>query len=474
VKSSQEWALAGVVAGILVFVAHQGSFVGIQASFSADAGDLAGIAEVRALIQRRWVEDPKPGQLLNGALSGMAGTLDRFSEFISAEQREQFEQSTTGRFGGLGVWISVADGLLTVISPIEGTPAWKAGLLPGDAILRVDGKPAEYASVSAAVQDLKGKIGTTVKLEVLHKGETKTVIIEVTRAQIQIHSIKGTRLLDVERRIGFVRITTFNSGTLDELRAAVDWFVSVGVRGLIVDLRGNPGGFLDQAVQVANLWLPDEAVIVRTWSREHQKYKDTVANSEQPLAGVKTAVLIDGGSASASEVLAGALVDQKAAKLVGERTYGKGSVQTILSVLGNRAQLKLTTQYYFTPEGRRIHRGKKENDDPTWGLLPDLAVPVSQRERWRLSNEESDREMRRLQARARGEEHEEAERLHIDDPQVRAAYKLLLGELDLPVPAEVLDADTAPVGSAGTAAVGSASTAPVKTGEGGVAPVESR
>lgn len=461
---AQQWAIAALIGAFLVLVAHQGSLLGIERSFSPSSKDLAGVAEVRDLIRRRWVEAPEPGQLLDGALKGMAATLDPFSEFISAEQLQQFEESTTGRFGGLGVWVQVEEGLVVVISPIEGTPAWEAGLLPGDKIHAVDGKPCEFSSVSEAVQQLKGEIGTSVKLDVQHKGEDRLVRLEVTRAQIQIHSVKGARLLDRELGLGYLRITAFNSATLDEVRAAVTELLGQGLRSLILDLRGNPGGFLDQAVKVANLWLPDDAVVVRTWSRERGQYKDTIADGEQPLRGIPTAVLIDGGSASASEVLGGALSDNGAATLVGTRSYGKGSVQTILSVLGNQAQLKLTTQYYFTPKNRRIHRGELGPEDKSWGLLPDLEVDVPQRERWNQARAESDREMERLKAKARGEAHEIPERLHLEDPQVRAAFTHLVEQLGAELPPAV--AEAARVTSAD-------SVAPVETNTASVAPVES-
>ncbi|MGE0712385.1 MAG: S41 family peptidase [Planctomycetota bacterium] len=464
----RQWVLAAAVAAALVFFAHQGSFVGIHRSFAASATDLAAVAEVRDLINRRWVEEPKPNQLLDGALRGMTGTLDPFSDYISAEEREQFEQSTTGRFGGLGILISVEEGVVVVISPFEDTPAWKAGILPGDRILRVDGVPCEFANVSAAVQHLKGEVGTAVTLDVLHQGEDRPVQIKVERAEIQIQSVKGGRLL--ERGVGYIRITSFNAGTADEVRRVAVALLEQGMKALLLDLRGNPGGLLDQAVKVANLWLPKEAVIVRTWSREHQSFRDTVANGDQPLATTPTAILLDGGSASASEVLGGALRDNGKAQLVGERSYGKGSVQTILPVLGNAAQLKLTTQYYFTPKGRRIHRGTLPKENQDWGLIPDLEVPVPQRERWRLANEEADREMERLKARARHEPYTTPERLHRDDPQARGAFGLLLRALGQEVPADLAPVQSGAPGG-GVAPSGSGGVAPVTTPHAGGAPV---
>lgn len=487
-----QWVGAGVLSLAIVLLAHQGTFVGIERSFSKqDSGDLAALAEAREVIQRRWVETPKDGQLRDGALAGMAATLDPFSAYIPPRDQADFERSTTGKFGGLGIWVGLEQGRIVVIAPIEGTPAWDAGILPGDVVVSVDGVARTFASVTEAVEALKGEVDTSVVLEVRRAGETETRSITVTRAQIQIRSVKGARLLDPVSKVGYLRVTTFNGGTFPEVREAIEALLAQGMRALILDLRGNPGGLLDQAVRVANLWLPDDAVILSTWSREQATsrgdarpegavgaedggfpasgYQHTVANSEH-LVHVPSVVLIDGGSASASEVLGGALQDHGKAKLIGTRSYGKGSVQTIVSLQGGKAAVKLTTQYYFTPKKRRIHRGSLEESDLSWGLIPDQRVEVAAARLRELSRIEADYELERLKAKARSEEFTQPEQLHLIDPQARAGYRILLAALGEPVPAE---AEVAPVGSASSAPLESAGLAPVESGSAGLAPVES-
>ena len=479
------WLAAGVLGVALVVGAHQGTFVGIERSFSPqESGDLAALSEARDVIERRWVETPKEGQLRDGALAGMAATLDPFSAYIPPREQEDFERSTTGKFGGLGIWVGLEGGRIVVIAPIEGTPAWEAGILPGDVVLTIDGAARSFATVSEAVEALKGDVETSVALGIQRAGEAETLTITVTRAQIQIRSVKGVRLLDPQTKVGYLRITTFNGGTFPEVREGVEGLIAQGMRALILDLRGNPGGLLDQAVRVANLWLPDDAVILSTWSREQSLqrgdarpegvegaeggsfpasgYQHTVANAEH-LVKVPTVILIDGGSASASEVLGGALQDHGKAKLIGTRSYGKGSVQTIISLQGGKAAVKLTTQYYFTPKKRRIHRGSLEASDLSWGLIPDLKVEVPAARLRELGQVEADYELARLQAKARSEEFHEPEQLHRIDPQARAGYRLLLEALGDPLPA-----DTAPLGSASIGEVESASAAAPdsETGEG--------
>ncbi|RMG16532.1 MAG: S41 family peptidase [Planctomycetota bacterium] len=431
-KPAVSWGLAAATAFALVWV-HEGTLARIEEDFAPDqARDLGGMSEVRNLIEERWVERPEEGQLLDGALRGMVATLDRYSDYISPEEKAEFEESTTGQYGGLGIYISVEDGLVHVIAPIEDTPAWRAGILPGDTILEVDGVPCEFPNAGAAVRALKGLAGTTVALTVLHEGAERPERIEIERAIVQIRSVKGARLLDPQRRIGYLRLTTFNSGTVDEFEAALAGLLDEGLRALIVDLRGNPGGLLDAAVEVADAFLEEGRVIVTTRGREGDT-KETRAEEEAWIR-VPVALLIDRGSASASEILAGALKDHRRALLVGTRSFGKGSVQTILPILGGEAELKLTTQYYFTPSGRRIHRGDKPPEDLSWGLLPDIEVTVDPATRRQLLEAQAEDDMERLKARANGTPYQREERLHRDDPQVRAAYEALLAQLGKETP----------------------------------------
>ncbi len=418
------WGLAVLLAAPVVAFLHQGSLLHVPEDPASSS--LAAVAEVRDVILERWVEEPDPKLLTEGALRGMVQPLDEYSEFISEDQRAQFEEDTTGQFGGLGIYITVEEGLVVVISPIEDTPAWRAGILPGDVVLRIDGRDYAFETSTAAVAALKGAPGSTITLLVKHPDTSEPPReLTLTREVIQTTSVKGTRLLDPASKVGYTRLTSFNSGTVDEFKAAAARLQGEGMRALVLDLRGNPGGYLHAATEVADLFLDKGRKIVETRGRTSDQVSSVEATSGK-LVDVPVALLIDGGSASASEILGGALADNAVATLVGQRSYGKGSVQSIINVLGGKAQLKLTTQHYFTPSGRRIHRGDRPATDTTWGLMPDIQVRLEPQERQRLAQLEGERDMERLKALARHEEVAAPERLHQDDPQVAAAYEHLL------------------------------------------------
>jgi carboxyl-terminal processing protease len=418
------WLLAVLLVAPAVVFLHQGSLLHVPED--ASSASLGALAEVREVIVERWVEQPDEAKLLEGALRGMIRPLDEYSEFISEEQRAGFEEDTTGQFGGLGIYVTVEDGLVVVISPIEDTPAWRAGILPGDIVLRIDGADYEFANASEAVAALKGAPGTPIKLLVRHaEGDEPPREVTLVREVIQVVSVKGARLLDAATRVGYLRITAFNSGTVDEFKAAAERLKADGARALILDLRRNPGGYLHASAQVADAFLAAGQRIVETRARGPEDVHVEEATGGK-LLDLPVALLIDGGSASASEILGGALADNGVATLVGQRSYGKGSVQSIIPVLGGKAQLKLTTQYYFTPSGRRIHRGKLPPTDRSWGLVPDIAVRLDAQEFQRLAQAEADRDMERLKALATHVDVTAEERLHKDDPQVAAAYEHLL------------------------------------------------
>jgi carboxyl-terminal processing protease len=305
---------AGAVAsaGLLVLV-HQATFLG-AATDPASQGP-AALAEVRRLVLEQWVEEPDAKALDEAALRGLVGELaargDPFSQWVPPDELTKFEEETSGQFGGLGILVNVVDGLVHVIAPIEDTPAWKAGILPGDIVLKIDGKDYAFDTAADAVAALKGAPGTTIALLVKHAtGDEPPRTVELVRAIIQVRSVKGTRLLDRDAKIGYLRLTAFNAGTVDE-------------RGLILDLRGNPGGYLDAAARVADAFLPEGAKIVETRARRPGSGHTIEASGDRVLS-LPVAILIDGGTASASEVLAGALADDGVATLVGSRSYGKG------------------------------------------------------------------------------------------------------------------------------------------------------
>jgi len=427
--SLARWGAAAGVALLLVLVPHQGSF--LRPVLDDQAGDLAAVGEVRDLILERWVGEPDKEALRDGALRGLVAPLDPFSDYISPADLASFEERTTGKFGGLGIYITVEDGYVKVIAPIEDTPAWEGGIRPGDVIVQADGEPTpEFRTAAEAVEFLKGEPGTTITLSVIHEGARRTEDITLERAIIQIRSVKGARV--VADGVAYIRITSFNSGTVDEFEEALAALADADadMQALVLDLRENPGGYLHAAAQIADAFLAEDRTVVTTRVRGGEVEQDIRSEGERRVA-VPVAVLVDGGSASASEILAGALQDHGVATVVGARSYGKGSVQTLIDVMGGAAQLKLTTQYFFTPDGRRIHRGEREADDESWGILPDIRVPLDPARRRRLVFEESEREMDRLASRA-GAEIEVEERLHVDDPQVAAAFahlqRVLAGE----------------------------------------------
>ena len=422
-------AACAVGVGALLAALHQGTF--FFPLLADDAGTLGAVAETRDLIQERWVEEPSPEGLRDAALEGMVSELarlDPFSGYVPPSSLQAFEEHTTGQFGGLGIYLDMVQGKLTVVTPFPDTPAWSSTIQPGDVVETIDGAPAAFQTVSQAVEKLKGAAGKPVALGILHAdGRRETV--ELVRAVIQRRSVKGERVL--ADGVGYLHVDAFNAGTVSELDAALGRLEQAEMRALVLDLRGNPGGYLKGAVEVADRFLPEDRVVVTTRGRggvlEQELRTERAARVQLPVA-----LLVDGGTASAAEILAGALQDQAAATVVGARSYGKGSVQSLLDLMGGKAQLKLTTQYFFTPRGRRIHRGDKPTDDPSWGITPDIEVGIDATLREELLARESQLDVARIAARRRGEPHQGEERLQLDDPQVAAAFahltRVLLGE----------------------------------------------
>ncbi len=467
VRPALAWGL-----GLGLAAVHQGTF--LRALTDPSARGLTAVAEVRDLILEQWVETPDPKVLDDGAVRGLVSTMspvDPFSAWISPDELEGFEEETSGQFGGLGILVEVEKGLVRVIAPIEDTPAWTAGILPGDVILRIDGEEYSFATSADAIATLKGAPGTKIELLVRHaEGSAPPRTVTLERAIIQVRSVKGTRLVDPAERLGYLRVTAFNAGTVDELDVALDDLVKQGLKGLVLDLRGNPGGYLHSATDAADRFLAEGKTIVETRGRD-PKNRQVVESSGARKVDVPVVILLDGGTASASEVLAGALRDHHIATIIGTRSFGKGSVQSLLSVLGGDAQLKLTTQYYFTPSGRRIHRGDRTPQDTSWGLIPDLEIRLDAQARQRLAQAEADADLERLKAKATVLAGGPApapvvDRLPLDDPQVAAALRhlrdVLAGEAAIGAPAisPVASGTGVPGGPppSGTAAVGTHTT----------------
>jgi carboxyl-terminal processing protease len=317
------------------------------------------------VIRHDYVDESKVAysNLISSALSGMMQALDPYSQYMEPPDYQDLKDDTQGKFGGIGIQVAIKDNLLTVIAPMEDTPAYRAGIVSGDKIIEINGEKTDKLTMPDAVHKLRGKEGTNVKLKILREKDTKEFTL--TRAIIKITSVKGVRLLPGD--IGYLRITEFSDPTSDGVRDAMAKLLGQHMKALVLDLRNNPGGLLSSAVQVSELFLKKGALIVTTRGRGDRPRQmpafasGTIHHTDFPMV-----VLINSGSASAAEIVAGALHDNKRAILVGDVTFGKGSVQNILPI-EDGAALRLTTARYYTPSGQCIHEV---------GIEPDILVPI--------------------------------------------------------------------------------------------------
>ena len=326
---------------------------------------LETFANILAIVQRNYVKEVDTEKLVTGAIKGMLASLDPHSGYLTEDAYQELQTETEGRFGGLGLEITMRNGLLTVVSPIEDTPASRAGVQPGDQIVGIEGQSTEDMSLTDAVKRLRGPRGSSVTILVRREGHDKLLTFTIVRDVIEISSVRAYVL---EPGFLYVRIAQFQDRTGENLVAAVarNQPEAGSFKGVVLDLRNNPGGLLSQAVNVSDLFL-DSGLIVYTDGRleqQQQKFSATRPNSRTDFPMV---VLVNGGSASASEIVAGALQDHKRALILGTKTFGKGSVQTILP-LDDRSALRLTTAEYFTPNGRSIHET---------GIQPDIVMERS-------------------------------------------------------------------------------------------------
>ena len=325
--------------------------------------DLKIFTEVLSYVEANYVEEVEPERVIHGAIRGMLRSLDPHSSFMPPEMFGEMQVETEGRFGGLGIEITIRDDVLTVVAPIEETPAFRAGILAGDQIVLVEGESTKDMTLIEAVKKLRGPEGTEVTIGVMRPGFTEPRDFTIVRAIIKIKSVRWTRLPD---DVGYIKVRSFQKTTVNEVREAIRELESQGMGALVLDLRNNPGGLLDQAISVSELFLEDGKLIVYTKGRlTNQDMKGFSKGggiwSNQPLA-----ILINGGSASASEIVAGALKDWDRATLIGTQSFGKGSVQTIIP-LSDGSGLRLTTAKYYTPNNAEIH-GE--------GITPDIVVEL--------------------------------------------------------------------------------------------------
>jgi carboxyl-terminal processing protease len=331
-------------------------------------------------IERNYVKDVDRRKLVEAALRGMMEELDPYSNYISPDDLARFNVQVEQEFSGIGIQVTIDahSKRLTVTSPLPGTPAYKAGVKAGDTIMEINGKTTEKMTIDDAVKVLKGKEGDEVTVGVLHQGSSQIEQLKMPRAKIHVATVQGDSyttdgkwnfMIDPERKIGYVRLSAFSRNTAAELKKALNELKAQGMLGLVLDLRFNPGGLLTSAVEVADLFI-EEGKIVSTKGR-NQEERVQYAKKAGTFSGFPMAVLVNRYSASASEIVSAALQDHKRAVVVGERTWGKGSVQNVIELESGKSALKLTTASYHRPSGKNIHRFPDSKDSDEWGVMPD-------------------------------------------------------------------------------------------------------
>lgn len=388
---------------------------------------------VMELVNQKYVEEVDRQKLIYGALQGMMKSLDDYSQFMEPDIYKEMKVETKGEFGGVGIEITLRDGILTIISPIEDTPASRAGIHAGDKIVKIEGETTKDITLFEAVKKLRGKPGTKVNISIMRPGEKEFLDFSIVRDIIKIESVKGVRMLDDE--IGYIRLVQFTEKTEQEFDLALDELEEAGVTALVLDLRWNPGGLLTSAIAIADRFLREGQLIVETRGRDDKVEMAARASSRRRLTNVPMAILINKGSASGSEIVAGALRDNYRAVLVGTTSFGKGSVQSVLP-LPDDAGLRITTGRYYTAG----HRAIQDN-----GIEPDVIVEMS-KEEMKEFFEKKYRAMEEIEEKANqseedpdlpeeiesdlpDDEEEEADLPFAHDPQLRSAVDILKGIL---------------------------------------------
>ena len=360
---SVTWLLVGGAIGVSLAVG-QGVFAERTAEGTLPLEDLRTFTEVFAKIKNDYVEPIDDKALLEHAIRGMLSGLDPHSAYLVPDDYQELQAGTSGEFGGLGIEVGMEDGFVKVIAPIDDTPAQRAGVEAGDLVIRLDDTPVKGMSLADAVKVMRGKPGTDIVLTIVREGEDRPIRITITRDVIHVTSVRSRPL---EPGYGYVRISQFQLRTGESLREEIDKLREDagddGLNGVVLDLRNNPGGVLNAAVSVSDAFL-EKGIIVYTEGRMDDAKLTFSAKDSDILDGIPLVVLVNAGSASASEIVAGALQDHGRAVIMGEKTFGKGSVQTILP-LGNGSALKLTTARYYTPSGTSIQAR---------GIVPDIAL----------------------------------------------------------------------------------------------------
>ncbi len=344
--------------------------------------DMKMLVEVMNLIRDNYVEDVETKKLVYGAAAGMVRGLDPFSQFLEPDAHKEMKTETEGEFGGLGIRIAIRDGVLTVITPLPGTPAYRQGVLPNDRIIKINGETTQDINIEQAVKKLRGAPGSKITLTIGREGEKELKEFTLTRELIKIESIKSKMM---DNAIGYVRLTEFTQRSAVDFDGALKNLKNKGMKGLIVDLRNNPGGLLNVAVDVCRLFIGGNKLIVYTEGRRQPK-QEFRADGDAPYATIPMVILVNHGSASGSEIFAGCLQDYHRAVILGGETFGKGSVQSVIP-LADGSGLRLTTAKYYTPSGRTFHRDEKTGKG---GITPDIVIDVPRDVEIKLQTQEEE------------------------------------------------------------------------------------
>jgi carboxyl-terminal processing protease len=414
--------LYGVVVAALSVNLLIGARVYLSSAQAAEKDSAYPSLELFTYVMEKVRKDYVDGQnlkyqdLVYAALKGMLNTLDPHSEFMEADKFKELQNDTQGAFGGLGIVISMKENFITVVAPMEDSPGFKAGIMSGDRIIRIDGKSTEKMSLQDAVKNLRGEPGTEVNISVLRPSSGRVKDYKLTRAVIKVDMVKdinGKKEFPLgENKIGYIRLVQFGEKTSGDLETAIEKLKAQGMQALVLDLRWNPGGLLEQAVDVCQKFLPRGALVVTTEGRNPSQNSVRKARGRgDELSDMPMVVLVNLGSASASEIVAGCLQDSKRAIILGEKTFGKGSVQSILPLTDGSA-LRLTTAKYYTPSHKVIHEE---------GITPDIPVPLTE-------EQERDVQLKHMPGGIQSLDEKDRDRVvNGHDPQLERAMDLLKG-----------------------------------------------